>query len=675
MASQPTIDILHDCLKRDVLASVCGLPDTIFDVPPRGVNVVLRPGAHEQEVAALALLSSIFKKCEDDPSPDAKEVCLLAFLESNLECGSWRVPNRSETPLKIRSGRVSYNPCYGGLEEERKIYFFNALKINFLSIFNRPVPLSLVEIPGFDGSDPFSWNNVFLLGDVGPGAGLDASGNSWLEKFGLSSITATSEELLEIYWTTLGNGSLRASFDEIREASFGHQVVSGGRFDSVPKSFKTDRSIEIQPTINMWAQKGISVIIEHYVRAHCGLDLSCQQVINRELAGRASFDGSLATIDLKEASNRIPWSLVQSLLGNHMLLDLISMARVQNTQLPWGDDIELSMCSTMGNGFTFALQTAIFLSAVETVLDFSGYPLERQPRMALPTSAAKAALRWSQVLDTDLGAETLPSFQIQGTLGGSDLSGVWLPVWGVFGDDLIVPTKCVPDLIFMIESVLGGKVNADKSFHVGDFRESCGADWYRGLNVRPVYARSLKTPQDRLSLLNRLISWSGFHRIPLPLTCQALWASIPEKLLVPMFEGDTAGLQVLEHFAPVFPKSESFKREEKDYQRRGRSYKCFVPKPSLISFQGCQLAIYGPGILLAMLKGEVTALAVVAITELMIASRRVHPGAYKLLVRSRTTSFAVRWAISYDWNRPISPMFFYLDHEWSLRRNLNLNGC
>jgi hypothetical protein len=420
----------------------------------------------------------------------------------------------------------------------------------------------------------------------------------------------------------------------------------------------------------MWAQKGIATLIEHYLSAHSGVDLSTQQAINRELAGRASVDGSLATIDLKEASNRIPWSLVQELLGSHPLLDLISMARVQKTLLPWDEYIELQMCSTMGNGFTFVLQTAIFYSVVRTALEFSGYPCHRQPYLASASSASKNALRWSQTSGSD--ELDVSSFITQGTLLGSDLSDVSLPSWGVFGDDLIVPVKCVPDTFYLIEEVIGGKVNTEKSFILGDFRESCGADWFCGSNVRPIYAKSLKTPQDRLSLLNRLVAWSGFQRIPLPRTCKALWASIPEKFLVPISEADTAGLKVPESLAPKFPRPESVVKMEYDYQRRARGYPCYVPKPEIVTFQGCQIAIYGPGLLLAMLKGEVTSSIASTIVESAIERKVRSPNLYSLMVRARNLTYGVRWKVTFDWDLPISPMYYLLDHEWSLLCNLNL---
>jgi hypothetical protein len=55
----------------------------------------------------------------------------------------------------------------------------------------------------------------------------------------------------------------------------------------------------------------------------------------------------------------------------------------------------------------------------------------------------------------------------------------------VFGDDIEVPTECVPAVIDGLES-FGLLVNRSKSFWRGGFRESCGVDAFNGIDVTPV---------------------------------------------------------------------------------------------------------------------------------------------------------------------------------------------
>jgi len=58
----------------------------------------------------------------------------------------------------------------------------------------------------------------------------------------------------------------------------------------------------------------------------------------------------------------------------------------------------------------------------------------------------------------------------------------------VYGDDIIVPTTAF-DLLSSTLEFCGFSVNSEKSYSVGPFRESCGADWFCGMDVRPFYLR------------------------------------------------------------------------------------------------------------------------------------------------------------------------------------------
>jgi hypothetical protein len=59
--------------------------------------------------------------------------------------------------------------------------------------------------------------------------------------------------------------------------------------------------------------------------------------------------------------------------------------------------------------------------------------------------------------------------------------------FSVFGDDIIVPTQCAPDVMTILEE-LGFRVNRDKSFYRSDcwFRESCGTEYCDGFDVTPM---------------------------------------------------------------------------------------------------------------------------------------------------------------------------------------------
>jgi hypothetical protein len=66
----------------------------------------------------------------------------------------------------------------------------------------------------------------------------------------------------------------------------------------------------------------------------------------------------------------------------------------------------------------------------------------------------------------------------------------------IYGDDIIVPVDCVPHVIAELET-FGFKINRDKSFWNGKFRESCGGDFYDGQDVTPVRLRKeIPTSRD-----------------------------------------------------------------------------------------------------------------------------------------------------------------------------------
>jgi hypothetical protein len=60
----------------------------------------------------------------------------------------------------------------------------------------------------------------------------------------------------------------------------------------------------------------------------------------------------------------------------------------------------------------------------------------------------------------------------------------------VYGDDVIVPTAQAANAIEQLEA-FGLKVNRAKSCTSGFFRESCGTDAYKGVNVTPVRLRTV----------------------------------------------------------------------------------------------------------------------------------------------------------------------------------------
>jgi hypothetical protein len=178
-----------------------------------------------------------------------------------------------------------------------------------------------------------------------------------------------------------------------------------------------------------------------------GVDL-LDQGVNRSLAERGSVDGSLATVDLSSASDTVAYALVMSLLPPDWF-DLLDRFRSERVEYQ-GVVIELEKFSSMGNAYTFELESLIFYALSLSVcefLDIAGGPIFENGRL---------------------------------------LSRRW-PI-SVYGDDIIVPTSAI-ELLYATLKWCGFTVNTAKSYHVGGFRESCGADWMFGFDVRPWYLK------------------------------------------------------------------------------------------------------------------------------------------------------------------------------------------
>jgi hypothetical protein len=342
---------------------------------------------------------------------------------------------------------------------------------------------------------------------------------------------------------------------------FGFTKVSGGKLFFAPKNAEISRTCNTEPNLNMLVQKAVGAFLEVRLRKHFGISLETQPDLNRELARRGSIDGSFGTIDLVSASDSMGLYMIQRDLPDGALKGAIMNSRCERAVLSNGSSVKLNMVSTMGNGFTFPLQTLVFACAVRAVYQVMGFPC------------------------TDPGAH-----------------------FGVFGDDICVRRETYQFLCRMLTK-LGFQVNDDKSYNTGPFRESCGNDYYLGYNIRGVYVRSLETPQQVCSLINRLHRWSATHMVMLPKTLALLktWMG-KQLLLVPPSEADDAGIHV--PFELTKPKLDS------RYWFKYRYYKKRVRKMELVENEtGSDRDFNNPGLAVTFLAGHTRRRDIVFETE------------------------------------------------------------
>jgi hypothetical protein len=126
--------------------------------------------------------------------------------------------------------------------------------------------------------------------------------------------------------------------------------------------------------MNIYVQKGIGGVIRNRLRS-IGINLD-DQTKNQRLAKIGSFSGRLATIDLSMASDCISRLIVEKLIRSDWLLAL-GQCRSPIGVLPSGRKIFYQKYSSMGNGYTFELETLIFLSLAYAWARLHGEDVDR----------------------------------------------------------------------------------------------------------------------------------------------------------------------------------------------------------------------------------------------------------------------------------------------------------
>lgn len=221
----------------------------------------------------------------------------------------------------------------------------------------------------------------------------------------------------------------------------------------VPKNAKKLRTICMEPATLQYFQQGVMRVTYDYFRKHPYLSKRINlrdQTQNQKLARDGSLANGLATLDLSAASDSVSWVLVRRIFKSTPLLRWMLATRSTHNRLPDDSVIESAKFAPMGSALCFPTECLVFAAIIEYV-------------------ARKCGSR------------------------PSDTSRVW----SVYGDDLIVPTSWVEPVVLILNR-LGFLVNKDKSYTDGPFRESCGKEYYDGVDVTPVYYR-LPVVKDKLS--------------------------------------------------------------------------------------------------------------------------------------------------------------------------------
>jgi len=241
-----------------------------------------------------------------------------------------------------------------------------------------------------------------------------------------------------------------------------HELPS--RLICVPKDARGPRLIAAEPVEHQYVQQFIYSFIKKRLKELYGnlyIDFT-RQDLSQRLAKYASKHGSLSTIDLKSASDRLScWLIERSFRKSPKILDALHSSRTR--WIKYSDRHNtihafLRKFASQGCATTFPIQSLIFFC------------------ICLSTSRGHT---------------------LQEKLINSRRS------IRVFGDDLIIPSSNAKDTIRLLE-LLHLKVNVNKSFTTGYFRESCGGDYFMNYDVTPTKLRHIDTasPTKQMALLD-----------------------------------------------------------------------------------------------------------------------------------------------------------------------------
>lgn len=379
------------------------------------------PESFNRDFAATKLLS----KCTGlKTGIDLKGVAIDSAKKAELQC--------SETNHLLREIRAGRARHVSGLEAS----LFQRAKAKIASILGE-IPSSFDEVGWSKGRSTSSWGEK--LSSVHKyGARLDCTASAL--RYAVRSVRDSAA------W---GASVLNADGPvSIRKEAF--HIVQSNVMLTVPKTAKTDRVICYEPHMNIRLQLAVGAYIRKRLRK-VGVDLD-DQSINQRRASLGSRFGHLCTIDLSAASDTVSLELVSELLPIDWVC-LLDDLRSKYTRWPDGQVVRNEKFSSMGNGFTFELESLIFYAVCSAVT-----------------------------------------------------TGVT-----VYGDDIVLPSAAYESASAALR-LCGFTVNSAKSYSTSYFRESCGENSFRGVCVTPVYLRRpIRSKEDIVLFHNQVRRWALKH--------------------------------------------------------------------------------------------------------------------------------------------------------------------
>jgi len=281
------------------------------------------------------------------------------------------------------------------------------------------------------------WTPEPFLPQHGPGAVADPGVKCWYDKY-----THMASDCRIAY--LLGRSSLGTELDYCPWLK-SEKSTRTSRFISVPKTWKKLRGISAEPVELQFYQQGVRRSIDAmfssspYWQQRVNLH---DQSISANLSLLGSITGSYATIDLSAASDSVTLELVKEVFKGTPLLYWLLGTRCTHTICD-EQVVRIKKFAPMGSATCFPVECIVFTLAAQVASN----------RVRIPALHNCETIR-------------------------------------VFGDDIIIDYFSADYLIEVLQ-LLRFRVNTRKSFTTGCFREACGTEAYRGVEIQSLRFKRL----------------------------------------------------------------------------------------------------------------------------------------------------------------------------------------
>lgn len=336
------------------------------------------------------------------------------------------------------------------------------------------------------------------------GPGAVATGEKLEDKWVFSRLYGQIHQVYPYYdYFIVGRG--RELVDRLGWYKSLERIQSGcAKVVLVPKDSRGPRLISCEPLEYQWIQQGLGRALMQHIESHKwtrGRVNFTHQTVNRQLALDSSKDREYATLDLKDASDRVSLALVRRVFQHNAgFLRALEATRSTATLLPNGEVRTLSKFAPMGSALCFPVEALVFWCLIVAAIHRE---TGKQP--------------------AEIGRQVF-----------------------VYGDDIVVKSEYVDLATSALESC-GLRVNRAKCYVNGYFRESCGMDAFHGVQVTPARLRtrfdvksssSAAVYASYVSLLNQMRR-KGYERVAqfLEVRLRKLFGVIPYSLADSAFPG------------------------------------------------------------------------------------------------------------------------------------------